>query len=88
MVQAGALERFSVPQDPDTDKIEPGMHKISGVILFILAFAGWLNHLYICFTQQLWGALLLGSFFAPIGAVHGLGVWLLSLWDLLASLKQ
>jgi hypothetical protein len=36
----------------------------------------WSQHLYTCFTQGLWGFLIAGAIFFPIGVVHGAGIWL------------
>lgn len=43
---------------------------------FLLAFGGWLQHLYTCFTEGLWGFLIAGAIFFPIGIIHGWGIWL------------
>jgi hypothetical protein len=48
---------------------------IFGVAIMIATFAGWATHLYVCFTGQLWGFLIAGAIFFPIGIVHGWGVW-------------
>ncbi len=49
---------------------------IAGSILFMLGFAGWLQHLYTCFTDDRWGFLIAGAIFFPVAIVHGWGVWL------------
>ena len=41
----------------------------------LACFAGWLTHLYVCFTGQLWGFLIAGALFFPVGVIHGWGVW-------------
>ena len=46
-----------------------------GFAIGLTCFAGWLNHLYICFTQGLWGFLIAGALAFPIGVIHGLGNW-------------
>lgn len=38
--------------------------------------AGWLNHLYVCVIEQMWGLLIAGFVFFPVGVIHGWGVWL------------
>lgn len=40
-----------------------------------LSLAGWITHLYVCFTQNEWGFLIAGAIFFPIGVIHGWGVW-------------
>ena len=47
--------------------------------LFPLSIAGWLTHLYVCFTDEKWGFLIAGALAAPIGVLHGWGIWL-GLW--------
>jgi len=46
-----------------------------GLIFGLLAFAGWLQHLFTCFTFKLWGFLIAGAIFFPIGVIHGWGIW-------------
>ncbi|QWW75904.1 hypothetical protein [Agrobacterium pusense] len=52
------------------------MGNLIGLVMFLGVFAGWLNHLYVCFTEQMWGFLIAGAIFFPIGVVHGWGLWL------------
>ena len=51
------------------------MSNFFGVAAFLVAFAGWLTHLYVCFTQELWGFLIAGAIFFPVGIIHGWGIW-------------
>jgi len=46
------------------------------LLMFLATFAGWLTHLYVCFTTAAWGFLIAGAIFAPIGVIHGWGIWL------------
>jgi hypothetical protein len=51
-----------------------------GVMVFgVTAFAGWLTHIYVCFTEYLWGFLIVGLLCFPLGIVHGWGRWI-GLW--------
>lgn len=48
--------------------------------LFVLAiclgsFAAWLTHIVVCLKAGSWGFLIAGAIFAPIGVVHGVGIW-------------
>lgn len=52
------------------------MGNLLGLVIFLGVFAGWINHLYVCFTEQMWGFLIAGAIFFPIGVVHGWGLWL------------
>lgn len=49
------------------------------VCLALLAFLGWLTHLYVCFNEGLWGFLIAGSIFFPVAIIHGWGNWI-GLW--------
>ena len=53
--------------------------KLTGIlgVLFVLALiGGWLQHLYTCFNERLWGFLIAGAIFFPIAIIHGWGIWL------------
>ena len=47
-----------------------------GIGFGLLSFAGWLQHLYTCFTEHLYGFLIAGAIFFPVGVIHGWGIWL------------
>jgi hypothetical protein len=57
---------------------EPGaiIANLLGVIVGLVSFAGWCQHLYTCFNERLWGFLIAGALFVPIGIIHGWGIWL------------
>jgi hypothetical protein len=45
------------------------------------AFAGvlliaWLTHIITCFAEGMWGFLIAGALFFPIGILHGFFIWL------------
>ena len=42
----------------------------------LLAFAGWINHVVHCIQNEQWILLLVGALAAPIGIIHGLGLWI------------
>jgi hypothetical protein len=46
------------------------------ILVYIACFLGWCNHLFTCFTQELWGFLIAGAMFFPIGIIHGVGNFL------------
>lgn len=50
-------------------------------IIFLAAasFISWVAHIYVSFTEYLWGFLLVGVFFPPLGIIHGLGL-LIGIW--------
>lgn len=37
--------------------------------------AAWLTHVIVCLTAGKWGFLIAGALLAPIGIVHGYGIW-------------
>lgn len=44
-------------------------------IIFLSMIAAWLTHIFTCFAQGLWGFLLAGAVFFPIGILHGFYLW-------------
>lgn len=45
------------------------------------AFAGvlmcaWFTHIFTCFSEGMWGFLIAGALFFPIGILHGFFIWL------------
>jgi hypothetical protein len=37
--------------------------------------AAWLTHIFTCFAVGMWGFLIAGALFFPIGILHGLYLW-------------
>ena len=52
------------------------MANFIGLLVGLVSFAGWCQHLYTCFNEKLWGFLVAGALFIPIGIIHGWGIWL------------
>ena len=49
---------------------------VIGFFTMILApFAGWVNHIIYCFEKHEYLLLLVGAVMAPIGSIHGIGLW-------------
>jgi hypothetical protein len=44
-------------------------------IIGLLCFAAWLTHILTCFGQAMWGFLIAGALFFPIGILHGFFLW-------------
>ena len=42
----------------------------------MLCFFAWLTHIFTCFSAGLWGFLIAGALFFPIGILHGVYLWL------------
>ena len=41
----------------------------------LTSVAAWLTHVIVTIKASAWVFLLAGAIFAPIGVVHGIGVW-------------
>lgn len=46
-----------------------------GLALVVWAFASWLTHVVVCIKTASWGFLVAGAIMAPIGMIHGTGIW-------------
>ncbi|WP_235775120.1 hypothetical protein [Agrobacterium pusense] len=42
----------------------------------IAAVAAWVTHVYVCIQASAWILLAFGCVVAPVGIIHGVGVWL------------
>jgi hypothetical protein len=51
------------------------MESLLGISIVIVSFAAWLNHILTCFGEGLWGFLVAGAIFFPIGIFHGVYLW-------------
>ncbi len=48
---------------------------LGGMAFMLACAAGWFTHLYVCFTEELWGFLIAGAIFFPVAIFHGWGNW-------------
>lgn len=48
---------------------------ILGIGIGLASFGAWLTHVVTCFQDGLWGFLIAGAIFFPIGVVHGIMIW-------------
>lgn len=46
-----------------------------GIIATLAVVLGWLTHIFVCLKSGLWGFLIAGALFFPIGIIHGWGIW-------------
>ena len=46
---------------------------IIGLMLSIIA--AWITHIVVCFKAAMFGYLIAGAIFFPIGIIHGYGIW-------------
>ncbi|CAN7603995.1 hypothetical protein [Bosea sp. LjRoot237] len=44
--------------------------------LFFASAAAWITHVFVCIKASAWILLLFGCVVAPVGVIHGVGVWL------------
>lgn len=44
-------------------------------ILFAMCVGAWFTHIFTCFAQAMWGFLVAGALFFPIGILHGFFLW-------------
>lgn len=48
----------------------------AGAALTILSILAMITHIGVCIKTSAWILLLFGLFFAPVGIIHGIGIWL------------
>ncbi len=48
---------------------------IPAIIIAIAAIPAWLTHVIVTIQSEEWVFLLAGAIFAPIGVIHGFGIW-------------
>lgn len=46
------------------------------IVLFLTTIAAWITHVIVCIKASAWILLAFGCIVAPIGVIHGIGVWL------------
>ena len=46
-----------------------------GSLIGLTCFFAWLNHIFTCFSDGLWGFLIAGALFFPVGILHGMWLW-------------
>ena len=44
-------------------------------VLALASFFSWITHIYTCFSESLWGFLIVGAALFPIGILHGFYIW-------------
>lgn len=47
-----------------------------GGVLIFAVIAAWFTHIVTCLMDGLWGFLVAGAIFFPIGIIHGFMIWL------------
>lgn len=46
-----------------------------GVSSLVAVIAAWITHVIVCIKASAWILLLFGCIVAPVGVIHGIGVW-------------
>jgi hypothetical protein len=46
-----------------------------GWIIGLSLLSAWLTHIFTCFAEGLWGFLIAGAIFFPVGIFHGFYLW-------------
>ena len=49
-----------------------------GLIVFgflVVSLPAWITHVIVCISDERWIFLLAGAICAPVGVIHGIGVW-------------
>lgn len=46
------------------------------VALLLATVAAWITHVIVCIKASAWILLAFGCIVAPVGVIHGVGVWL------------
>ena len=46
-----------------------------GIGLLVALVAGWITHIVYCFQNAEYLLLLAGALVAPVGSIHGIGLW-------------
>lgn len=46
------------------------------ITLLLGSAAAWITHVVVCIKASAWILLLFGCIVAPVGVIHGIGVWL------------
>lgn len=44
-------------------------------IIAVICILAWFTHLFTCFSEDMWGLLIAGAIFFPIGIIHGVYLW-------------
>lgn len=48
---------------------------LCGFLVVVACFAAWVTHIVVSFNEELWGFLIGGMMFFPVGIIHGFYLW-------------
>ncbi|MBA9071672.1 hypothetical protein FHR71_005458 [Methylobacterium sp. RAS18] len=49
---------------------------VAVIALWLTCISAWVTHVVVCIKASAWVLLLFGCIVAPVGVIHGIGVWL------------
>ena len=52
------------------------MGNFIGVVIWLVAIAGWITHIVVCITAKAWLFMIVGAMIIPVAVFHGWSVWL------------
>lgn len=58
------------------EKLFVGSAVLGSIALLLATVAAWITHVVVCIKASAWVLLLFGCVVAPVGVIHGVGVWL------------
>jgi hypothetical protein len=64
-----------VPHPFNARNKDKEMDTLTPIVIMVTFFAAWLTHIFTCFTGAMWGFLIAGAVFFPVGILHGLYLW-------------
>lgn len=73
-------DMYSVRQGSNAPAAKQGVAVLAFVgawaAMILTIAAAWVTHVVVCIKASAWILLIVGSIVAPVGVVHGIGVWL------------
>ena len=49
---------------------------IATIVLILAAIPAWITHVIVTIQTEQWVLLVVGALVAPVGIIHGFGIWL------------
>ena len=53
---------------------------VAGLAFAFTMLAAWLTHIFHCLFAAKYLLLIAGAFIAPVGIIHGIGIWFGAAW--------
>ena len=47
-----------------------------GIAFYVAGIVAWVTHVVVCIQSAAWVLLVIGALIFPIGAIHGVMIWL------------